>query len=245
MDLGTGAHALGRALVLEQCKRIHVLLSHTHIDHFYALPYFEPVFSPSAQVRVGIPADSAAEARAKASRYLNGVYHPLRLDDLGSQLRFFSVPVGGPFKVGPYDVRTMRLMHPGGTLGYRVTHGGKSVCYLTDTGALARPDEGFMAGGKPTTMESELVDLVSEADLLVMDSTFTEEEYMEKMTWGHCYPEYCVRLGEIAGVKQVALFHHSPDATDVHLDAVGVRWERHTAPSVFLAKEGLVVDLEG
>mgnify|MGYP001349502125 CR=1 FL=1 len=81
--------------------------------------------------------------------------------------------------------------------------------------------------------------------LLVMDATFTQDEYMEKMTWGHCYPEYCVRLAEIAGVKRVALFHHSPDTTDADLDAVAVRWERHTAPSVFPAKEGLVVDLEG
>jgi ribonuclease BN (tRNA processing enzyme) len=49
----------------------------------------------------------------------------------------------------------------------------------------------------------------------------------------------------MANVKTLALFHHSPDAVDSDLDALAAQWERHTAPKVIVAKEGLVVDLEG
>ena len=39
------------------------------------------------------------------------------------------------------EIRTMRLNHPNGCVGYRVDHAGKSVCYMTDTEHMpGRPD---------------------------------------------------------------------------------------------------------
>lgn len=244
-DLGTGARGLGRSLLKEGVETVHVLLSHTHMDHIFALPYFEPIFSPSCRVHVGVPADSAGEARARIGKYLNGVFHPLRLDDLGPTLRFHGVPAGKIFDVGPYTVKTLRLVHPGGTIGYRVEYGGCTACYLTDTGPLARPDEGVVVDAEPTDMEMELIELVQGADLLVMDTTFDQDEYFAKMHWGHAFPEYAAKIATMANVKTLALFHHSPDAVDSDLDALAAQWERHTAPKVIVAKEGLVVDLEG
>jgi ribonuclease BN (tRNA processing enzyme) len=244
-DLGTGARLLGQKLVEEAVDRIYVVLSHTHIDHIYALPYFDPVFSPNARVHIGVPADSAGEARARIGKYLNGLLHPLRLDDLGARLKFYGVPAGQTLEVGPYTVETLRLLHPGGTMGYRASLGSGSICYLTDTGPLARPDEGIIAGMEPTSMEQDLIHLVRDADVLVMDATFDQDEYFEKMNWGHSYPEYIVAIAERANVKRVALFHHNPDATDDDLDVVSARWKDHTAPEVVVAKEGMVMDLEG
>ena len=244
-DMGTGARLLGRKLVQEQVERIYVVLSHTHIDHIYALPYFDPVFSPNTRVHIGVPASSSSEARARIGKYLNGLLHPLRLDDLGSRLKFYGIPAGESLAVGPYAVETMRLIHPGGTMGYRVSLGGYSVCYLTDTGPLAQANEGIMAGESPTSMEQDLLQLIRSADLLVMDATFDQDEYFEKMNWGHAYPEYVVAVAKAAAVKQVALFHHSPDATDDVLDRISAQWANHVSPSVVVAKEGMVMDLEG
>jgi ribonuclease BN (tRNA processing enzyme) len=243
--MGTGARLLGRKLAEEAVERIYVVLSHTHIDHIYALPYFAPVFSPNTRVHIGVPAESSGEARARIGKYLNGLLHPLRLDDLGARLRFYGIPAGQTLEVGPYAVETLRLLHPGGTMGYRASLGNSTVCYLTDTGPMARPDEGVMVGESPTSMEQDLIHLLREADLLVMDSTFEEDEYFEKMSWGHSYPEYIVAIAKRAGVKRVALFHHSPDATDDDLDVVAARWKDHTAPEVVVAKEAMVMDLEG
>jgi len=243
--MGTGARLLGRKMVKDKVDRVYVMLSHTHIDHIYALPYFDPVFSPNSRVHIGVPAESAGEARARIGKYLNGLLHPLRLDDLGGRLRFYGIPAGQSLMVGPYAVETMRLIHPGGTMGYRVSLNGYSVCYLTDTGPLAQANEGIMAGESPTSMEQDLIHLIRSADLLVMDATFDQDEYFEKMNWGHAYPEYVVAVAKAAGVKRVALFHHSPDATDDHLDEVAAQWREHESPLVFVAKEGMVMDLEG
>jgi phosphoribosyl 1,2-cyclic phosphodiesterase len=244
-DLGTGARALGRHLVAAGVDRVYVTLSHTHMDHLYALPYFDPIFHPGCRVHLGVPAASSEDARARIAQYLNGVFHPLRLDDIGERLHFYGVPASAQIQVGPYAVRTLRMVHPGGTIGYRATHGGRTVCYLTDSGPLAQPDEGLMAGLPPTAMERDLIALVEGADLMIMDTTFTQDEYHLKLSWGHAYPEYAVAVAVAASVEQVVLFHHNPDATDDVLDALAEKWSAHQAPRVTVAKEGSVMDLEG
>ena len=40
-DCGTGAKALGRELLKSGASDITVLFSHTHMDHLFALPFFE------------------------------------------------------------------------------------------------------------------------------------------------------------------------------------------------------------
>ena len=71
------------------------------------------------------------------------------------------------------------------------------------------------------------------------------DEYLEKMTWGHAYPEYAASLCEAADAGTLYLFHHSPDADDAQLDALAEAWSERRQPGVLLAKEGLEVDLEG
>jgi len=243
--MGTGARLLGKSLIEAGEERVYVALSHTHMDHLIGLPYFDPIFHPNCRVHLGVPAESQGEARRKVGAYLNGIFHPLRLDDIGSRLKFYGVPAASDFQVGPYSMKTLRLVHPGGTLGYRASCNGMTVCYLTDTGPLAHPGQGLMADEAPTQMEQELLKLVEGADVMIMDTTFHQDEYHQKLSWGHAYPEYAVRVAENAKVKQVVLFHHSPDATDDMLDVEAARWGAHREPTVMLAKEGLVLDLEG
>ena len=243
-DMGTGARGLGKLLLEQGEKEVFVLLSHTHMDHLYALPFFAPVFDAGCRVHIGVPAASAEDAFERISNYLNGVFHPLRMDDLAG-VQFHGLPAGASFDVGPYSVQTLRLVHPGGVLGFRASFGGRSVCYVTDTGPLAPLGEGIMAGDEPTSMEADFLELIGGADLLVMDATFEAEEYASKVSWGHSYPEYAVEVARLAGVHKVALFHHSPDATDDMLDAVSAKWSSFTEPEVIVAKEGLSVSLEG
>jgi phosphoribosyl 1,2-cyclic phosphodiesterase len=244
-DCGTGAQALGQQIIESGQTEITILFSHTHMDHLFALPFFAPALSPRCTVTLGVPATDAAEARDKIGEYLNGVFHPLRIADLPAKVVFQAVEPDQGFEVGPYKVSTLRLAHPGGTIGYRVSLGEQVVCYLTDTAPLAPPDQGLIVGEPPGQRESELMDLVRGADLMIMDTTFTQDEYLKKMSWGHGYPEYAVCLAKAAGVKRVALFHHSPDATDVDMDEIATRWQGHTAPLVSPAREGEVVDLSG
>lgn len=243
LDCGTGARALGRDIVLRQERDVEVLFTHFHMDHLFGFPFFGPIFSPNCRVNVAVPAYSGVDAQDKLGRYLNGIYHPLRIHEIAARLAFQGVRPGRPFERGPYAISGVSLNHPGGSCGYRITCEGRTVVYLTDTAPLARPDEGLCANKVPPPPERRVLDAIREADLLIMDTMFSWDEYLEKMTWGHAYPEYAVRLGVEAGVKKIALFHHAPDAADGELDRLGERWAQHDGLPVFLAREGMVVDL--
>ena len=87
---------------------------------------------------------------------------------------------------------------------------------------------------------------MKDADLVIMDTMFEYNEYLQKITWGHAYPEYAVKLANMAGVKQLMLFHHSPTANDETMDKLADYWasqdgERFT--KVRVAREGQVIDL--
>lgn len=245
LDCGTGARVLGRDLLRRPERQLHVLFTHFHMDHLFGFPFFAPIFTPSYEITVTAPTFSPETTRERIARYLNGIFHPLRIYEVPSQLQFDAVRPGGAMERGPYHIRAVALNHPGGACGYRIDYKGRSVVYITDTAPLSRPGEGVAGGQKPNGREQALVNLMEGADAVVFDTMFTHEEYLEKMSWGHSYPEYAVSLSDIAGVKKLYLFHHAPDASDSDLDALAERWAGHTGPQVLLAREGIEVDLEG
>jgi len=65
--------------------------------------------------------------------------------------------------------------------------------------------------GKP---DEHVLALIEGADLVVYDSTYTDEEFPAKIGWGHSTWEEGVRLCKQANVKQLAIFHHDPDHND-------------------------------
>jgi phosphoribosyl 1,2-cyclic phosphodiesterase len=52
-----------------------------------------------------------------------------------------------------------------------------------------------------------------------------------------------VIVAERANAKRLALFHHSPDATDDMIDEVVARTSSETSVSVFAAAEGAYLDV--
>lgn len=230
---------------MRRVQRVELLFTHFHMDHLFGFPFFGPVYAPSCHVGINIPAANAEEAESKISRYLNGVYHPVRLRDVAATMTMHHIRTGHRFERCGYEIEAVRLNHPGGSSGYRIEQGGRSVVYLTDTAPLSRLDEGLSAGKTPPAAEARVLHALREADLVVMDTMFTFDEYLEKMTWGHAYPEYAVALCEAAGARRLALFHHAPEASDDELDQLAAKWSQHAGLEVFLAREGVTVDLSG
>ncbi|MFT4627517.1 MAG: phosphoribosyl 1,2-cyclic phosphodiesterase [Myxococcota bacterium] len=243
LDCGTGARLLGHKLVGEQHRELDLLFTHLHMDHVFGFPFFLPIYTPGYEVRIGVPAFSDEEAREKLSRYLNGVYHPTRLRDLPSDVTFRAVRSGRQFAAGGFEVDALSLNHPGGSLGYRVSAGGRSIAYITDTAPFVRPGEGLLAGREPPRTERRVVEFLSGCDCVVYDTMYDRAEYLEKMTWGHSYPEYAVGLCKAAGVEHLVLFHHLPDASDDDLDRLAETWAGHERPRVTLAREGETVQM--
>ncbi len=244
-DCGTGARALGRDLLRRPEREVHLLFSHFHMDHLFGFPFFGPIFAPSFSMTVTAPAFSADGARDRIARYVNGIFHPLRLPEVAGRMEFHGIRPGRPFSRGSWEIQAFALNHPGGACGYRARIQGRSVAYITDTAPLSRPGEGLSGGGAPNGREQKFIEFLRGCDAVVFDTMFTLPEYLEKMTWGHAHPEYAVAVCRAAEVNRLYLFHHAPDASDGDLDQLGEHWADHTAPNVRVAREGGEVNLEG
>ncbi|MCB9671982.1 MAG: MBL fold metallo-hydrolase [Alphaproteobacteria bacterium] len=245
LDCGTGARRLGFKLIGGKNRELDLLFSHFHMDHVFGFPFFIPIYSPGYKVRITVPAFSVDEAREKIARYLNGVYHPTRVRELPADVEWNAIRPNKTFQAGQFTARGVQLNHPGGSVGYRLEVDGQSMAYITDTAPFARPGEGVEAGEPPTKAEERIIEFLQGCDLVVYDTMYDLGEYLEKMTWGHSYPEYAHAVCRAAGVKTLVLFHHLPEADDDALDALEAKWSTATEPRVVLAREGESLDVRG
>ena len=229
LDAGTGIRALGRDLLRRGVTSATLLLTHTHWDHINGFPFFAPAFSPDFSLRImaGHLSGKPGGIRAVLANQMENPTFPVPLSAMRGAVCFDDFAAGDTLAFPPgVVVRTGALNHPNGSTGYRIEHGGVSVCYVTDTEHLP---------GQP---DRNVLDLIAGADLVIYDSTYTDDEFPAKVGWGHSTWQEAVRLAQAAGVKQLVLFHHDPD----HDDACMARIEAEAVallPGTIAARDGM------
>ena len=83
-------------------------------------------------------------------------------------------------------------------------------------------------------------------DVLLHDAQYTEDEYLQRVGWGHSSIEQVVTLARRSGVKQLVLFHHDPKHTDADLELMEAHARRlwgESGKGPILAHEGMQLDL--
>lgn len=230
-DAGTGIRALGSSLAGQQGLKAHVFLTHTHIDHINGFPFFRPAYDPSNcfEIWSGHLTSRPGGLQAVLSALMSGPLFPVPIDIMHACMGFHDFEAGA--RLDPLDgvvVETASLKHPQGATGYRVNYAGKSICYVTDT----EHEEG--------RLDENILNLIQDADLVIYDSTYTDEEYPRFRTWGHSTWREGVKLCEEAGAKTFVAFHHDPEHDDAFMDGLAADLDRHR-PGSLVAKEGLVL----
>jgi CheY-like chemotaxis protein/phosphoribosyl 1,2-cyclic phosphodiesterase len=221
-DCGTGARLLGQAL-LAQGGPIEgsILLGHSHWDHIQGFPFFAPIFLPESRFTIYAPSGGDKRLSEVLSGQMEYTYFPVSLDQLQSRITFQDLGED-TFSIGEATVQTQYLNHTALTLGYRVSVGGATVIYATDHEPHARnlwhSDGGSGRRAVVHHGDQRHIDFLAQADLVIHDSQYTEEEYGQKVGWGHSPVEYAVDVCAEAGVKRLALFHHDPSHDDARLD---------------------------
>lgn len=233
LDAGTGLRNLGASLDARGVRSCTILLSHTHWDHTCGLPFFKPMYDGESSLR--IIAGHALGAHDGIREILRGQVappnFPLSLEEAPASMSFIDVAPGTSFELGPrIDVRTAALSHPGGATGFRIEHDGRSVAYVTDT------------EHDPLRPDAKILALIEGADLVIYDSTYTDDELEAHRGWGHSTWQEGVRLCRAAGAKRLAIFHHDPAHDDSFMRRVA-REAKQTWTGAFLAREGLSVEI--
>jgi len=84
--------------------------------------------------------------------------------------------------------------------------------------------------------------LIEGADLVIYDSTYTDEEFPGHIGWGHSTWQEAVRLCRTANVKQLAIFHHDPDHDDEFMETLEAE-AKVVWPGTLVAREKMSLSL--
>ncbi len=233
-DCGTGLRQLGKNLVEEYGHRsIHaiVFLSHYHWDHIHGIPFFEPLYNPENFFFFHSFPSYAQSVQAALEEQMSDPYFPVNMEAMAAHRHFYDLSTD-VLAYNDSTVRTTRLNHPQGCLGYRMEVGGQVLVYATDN--------------EPGNKECDrnLRDLAEGADVLIYDGQYTPLEYVNfKKGWGHSTWREAVSVCKDARVKNLVLFHHDPDHNDAFIDSIVHETSRYF-PNVLAASEGMQLTLD-
>ena len=91
LDAGTGIRNLGLSLP-EEPTRLHILLTHLHLDHIQGLVFFAPAFRPQTEIVIWGPASPEASLRDRIARYISAPLSPVEVRELPCDVSFRHTP---------------------------------------------------------------------------------------------------------------------------------------------------------
>ena len=247
LDCGTGARELGLHLVrtMPQPMRLHLFIGHTHWDHIQGFPFFVPAFLPGAELNIYAPLGFQRGLEEAMAGQMEYSYFPVKLRELRSRIHYTELDEGF-LRVGDVLVETQYLNHTAPTIAYRLSSGGATVAYMTDH----EPFWSVPGRLSQHPGDERHIAFMRGADLVIHDAQYTEEEYRDKVGWGHSPLEYAVDVALAAGARRLVLFHHDPQHDDAAMErmesAARARAAAHGAgPEVLAAREGLELEVRG
>ncbi len=234
LDAGTGIRYLGQNFLRNDIHEAHLLLTHTHWDHINGFPFFVPAYDPKRSIHImaGHLGERKGGIHDALAAQMEGPMFPVPLSAMQAKLRFDDFKAGDEFSLyHDVIVRTAPLNHPNNATGYRIDCGGKSVCYITDTEHVSGE------------LDQNILGLIEGADLVIYDSTYTEDEYPKHVGWGHSTWNEGVKLCQAASVGKMAIFHHEPDHDDEFMAKLEKEAKEYWDGS-FAARDGMVVNID-
>jgi phosphoribosyl 1,2-cyclic phosphodiesterase len=239
IDAGTGIRELGKNLIESGHKQeeIFVAFTHFHWDHIQGFPFFEPAFNKKQKINI------LALGWGKHITCLKDIFEtqmqkeffPIQLEKMGAKFKFMLLEETKKVfrtkakKPKPVVVKTNKHKHPGGAYGYRIELDGKVLVFCTD-----------IEHGK--SLDKKVIDFAKNADLLIHDAQFTDEELKKKRGWGHSSFSQAMEVAERANVKMLALTHHDPDHDDAFLKKMEKQCQKRFK-NCFLAREKMEIEI--
>ncbi len=208
LDSGTGIAGLSKKFN-ETKQPVHILLTHSHWDHIQGFPYFQPIYQNNSNITI-VTGATENNDNDMILRQMSGANHPVKYQHLPCSITLNTqLAQQHEFALNGFNVTTQALNHPDGGTAYCLHADNQKIAYVTDNEL------------KPPYLESstweEWVKFVLNADVLIHDAQYNNNDMPLKHGWGHSTFEQVVELALQANVKQLFFISHDPSKTDEEL----------------------------
>ena len=253
LDAGTGIHMLGQELLKQLPITAHIFITHTHWDHIQGLPLFAPIFIPGNQLNIygGLdPVTNEGIERALDVQFQYS-YFPIRKAELNANVKYNTIKPGIPVNIGSAQITPTILDHPVLNFGYRIDCDDQSLFFTGDFESqlnIYAPDDSEYDDHQLLIDEkqNEIISAMKGVDALIVDSSFTADEYRSKKGWGHGTYESAIKFASLAKAKKLFFTHHEPTRSDEQLEQIYEKLLKKHADldyEIFLAREGIDISL--
>ncbi|HET9764790.1 MAG TPA: MBL fold metallo-hydrolase [Casimicrobiaceae bacterium] len=211
-DLGSGVRPFGQKAIARHGpgspQTYHVFLSHLHWDHIMGFPLFTPAYIPGNRIRIY---GGHANLEEALRRQHAAPSFPVDFSALPATLEFVRLDPGHAHDVAGLRVELLLQRHSGDSYGYRFSSGGKTIVYSTDS-------EHALGDAEDT---NRFAAFFRGAEVVIFDAMYSLADAISvKQDWGHSSNIVGVELCQIAGARQLCLFHHEPVHSDEAIERV-------------------------
>ena len=212
--------------VLDDNKQKIIVFSHFHHDHLQGLAFNKYLITAEKKTFICSALVNAEKLNKIIRRYFSGDFFPLDLFENLDNVTFSNFTDVQTMVSGEFKIETIKLNHPGGSYGYSVTRNNKKCVFLCDNEFT-------------TSQADELKIFAENADMVIWDGMFTEEELRVKTGWGHSSIQQGIDFFSSLNCGEIIISHHAPYRTDAELDII----EESLPTGIHLAKDGQVLKL--